>query len=175
MHTYDFTLKFALGASDACRDECIERLYEQGCDDALVGIGLGGRIAMNFAREADSAHVAVLGAVAAVRRAIPDATLIEAAPDFVGLTDVAAIVGCTRQNMRELMRNCSTAVPAPVHEGRPSIWHLAHVLTWLAKQKNYCVRGELVDLAQTNMQLNIAVDLRNSDRSLQREIRSILA
>ena len=33
----------------------------------------------------------------------PGATLTEADPDLVGLTDVADILGCTRQNMRRLM------------------------------------------------------------------------
>ena len=41
----------------------IERLGEAGCDDALIGVGRPGRIALNFDREADSAFAAVAGAV----------------------------------------------------------------------------------------------------------------
>jgi hypothetical protein len=175
MKAYEFALKFRLATAETRPEECVERLGDEGCDDALIGIGQNGRVALNFTREADSAHDAVLSAIAAVRRAIPNATLIEAAPDFVGLTDVADILGCTRQNMRKLMVNCGAAIPAPIHEGRPSIWHLAHVLTWLREQKHYQIQDVLLELAQTTMQINIAVDDQYSDRSLQKKMRSVLA
>jgi hypothetical protein len=35
--------------------------------------------------------------------AIPGAMLAEAAPDFVGLTDVAELTGMSRQNMRKTL------------------------------------------------------------------------
>ena len=175
MKGHEFTLKFRLATADTRPEECVERLGDEGCDDALIGIGQNGRVALNFTREADSARDAVLSAITDARRALPDATLIEAAPDFVGLTDVAGILGCSRQNMRKLMVNCGAAFPAPVHEGRPSIWHLAHVLTWLREEKHYQIQDDLLELARTTMQLNIAVDDQNSDRSVQKEIRSVLA
>jgi predicted DNA-binding transcriptional regulator AlpA len=56
------------------------------------------------------------------------AKLIEAAPDFVGLTDVADLVGVTRQNMRKLMLSHATTFPTPVHQGSASVWHLADVM-----------------------------------------------
>jgi hypothetical protein len=37
------------------------------------------------------------------RKRDPGAELVEASPDFVGLTDVADLVGCSRQNIRKLM------------------------------------------------------------------------
>jgi len=172
---YGFTLRFGLAAVETGPDALVEMLGEQGCDDALVGIGVNGRIALRFIRESDSAHHAVFGALADVKRAIPDVVLIEATPDLVGLTDVAEIVGCTRQNMRQLMLSSEPATPAPVHEGRPSIWHLAHVLAWLRREKHYRIGDDLMDLAETNMQLNVAVDLLNADPSAQREIDSLLA
>jgi hypothetical protein len=61
-------------------NDLVERLGEAGCDDALVGIGQPGRIALNFTREADSAQQAFISALEDVRRAIPDAELIEAKP-----------------------------------------------------------------------------------------------
>ncbi len=72
-----------------------------GCDDALVGVGQPGRIALDFTREARSASEAVLSAIKDVQRAIPGARLIEAGPDYVGLTEVAEMVGVTRQNIPE--------------------------------------------------------------------------
>ncbi len=100
---YEFTLKFALPANQGPTDELVERLGEAGCDDALVGIGHAGRVALEFTRAADSAKQAIFSALTAVKTAIPDAMLLEVTPDFVGLTDIADYVGVTRQNMRKLM------------------------------------------------------------------------
>lgn len=174
MREYDFTLKFALAAPGVEPDAYVERLGEEGCDDALLGIGQSGRIALDFTRTAASAHDAVVSALADVKRAIPDATPIEAAPDFVGVTDVASILGCSRQNVRKLMVNCRGAVPAPVHEGNPSVWHLAEVLRWLREQKRYRIPSDLLELAETAMQLNLAIETRSWDEALQKEMRPLV-
>lgn len=100
---YTFTLKYQLADNDRTPDILVERLGEAGCDDALVGIGQPGRLALEFTREAESADAAVRSALADVRHAVPSARLIEVAPDLVGLTDVAEMVGVSRQNMRKLM------------------------------------------------------------------------
>ncbi|OXR49468.1 DNA-binding protein [Pusillimonas sp. T2] len=90
---YIFTLKYQLADSDCDQDDLVERFGQAGCDDALVGMGLPGRLALEFTREAEDADSAVRGALADVQRVVPSATLIEVAPDWVGLTDVAQIVG----------------------------------------------------------------------------------
>jgi hypothetical protein len=69
----------------------------------LIGVGQAGRIALDFTREANTAFEAVSSAIADVKQAIPGAKLVEATPDLVGLTDVADIIGCSRQYMRKLM------------------------------------------------------------------------
>ena len=84
---YEFTLKFRLPVDGTDMDAIVERLGECGCDDALVGFGHPGRMALQFSREAPSASEAILSAIADVRRAIPGADLIEVAPDLVGMTD----------------------------------------------------------------------------------------
>ena len=99
---YEFTLKYRLAAADSDADELVERLGAAGCDDALVGIGQPGRIALNFSREARSAQAAIVSAMVAVKKAIPTARLVEVGPDSVGLSDIAEFVGVSRQNMRQL-------------------------------------------------------------------------
>lgn len=99
---YTFTLKYQLSTGDSDHADLIERLGAEGCDDALVGIGLPGRIALEFVREGKTAEVALVSALADVKRIIPTAKLIEVSPDFVGLTDAADVAGVTRQNMRKL-------------------------------------------------------------------------
>lgn len=93
---FTFTLKYQLTASNADIDALIEQLVEEGCDDALAGVGQSGRIGLEFVREASNAREAVESALADVRRAVPDAKLIGATPDPVGLTNVAEVMGVSR-------------------------------------------------------------------------------
>jgi hypothetical protein len=83
---YEFELRFRLPTDDADAGELVERLGEAGCDDALIGIGQPGRIALRFTREAESTKSAIVSALEDVKKAIPAAKLIEAGPDLVGLT-----------------------------------------------------------------------------------------
>ncbi|KVL16471.1 MULTISPECIES: helix-turn-helix transcriptional regulator [Burkholderia] len=157
---YTFTLKYQLADDDRDSDALVERLGEAGCDDALIGIGQPGRLALEFTREAVDAGVAVRSALADVLRAEPSAKLIEVAPDLVGLTDVAEIVGVSRQNMRKLMLAHPSSFPAPMHEGSASIWHLADVLAWLQTKGSYSLAQAMLEVAQVAMQVNIAKEQR---------------
>ena len=84
---YTFTLKYQLADDDRDASALVERLGDTGCDDALVGIGQPGRLALEFTREADDAETAVRSALADVSRAVPSATLIEVVLDLVVLTN----------------------------------------------------------------------------------------
>jgi predicted DNA-binding transcriptional regulator AlpA len=153
---YTFTLKYRLSESDCDHEELIGRLGAAGCDDALIGIGQAGRIALEFTREADSAEAALMSALRDVKAAVPSATLVEASPDFVGLTDVADTIGVTRQNMRKLMLANPSTFPAPVHEGSAVVWHLAEILDWLNARGTYQLEQAVHEVAATTMQINLA-------------------
>ena len=170
MKEIEFTLKFSLQVISSSPDYHIERLAENGCDDALIGVGQTGRIALQFNREADNALSAVFSAIKDVKKAIPMAVLIEATPDIVGLSDIAEALGCSRQNIRKLMLSNSTSFPIPIHEGKSAIWHLSSVLTWFRKEKHYAINESLLDVAKANMQLNIAKESSNLDPSIHAEI-----
>jgi len=171
---YTFTLKYQLADDDRDPDGLVERLGEAGCDDALVGIGQLGRLALEFTREADSADAAVRGALADVRRAAPSASLIEVAPDLVGLTDVADIVGVSRQNMRKLMLAHPGSFPTPVHEGSASIWHLADVLAWLQAKGSYSLAKDVLEVARAALQVNVAKEGRRLSRSASKELEALV-
>ena len=175
MNEYDFTLKFALPSPDANLDDCVEQLGAAGCDDALIGVGRRGRVALAFTREGETAELAVLSAIADVKSALPDARLVEAAPDLVGLTDVAELLDVSRQNMRKLILTSRAEPPVPVHEGKPTIWRLSKLLLWLREEKNYPVEEGLISLAKATMQVNLAVELRDADEILQAELRALVA
>ncbi len=175
MKEFEFTLKFALNPESVDVDDSLELLAACGCDDAIAGVGQKGRFAVSFLREADSAEEAVLSGITDVRCALPDAELIEASPDFVGLTDVADLLSVSRQNVRKLIFGRDAPAPKPIHEGRPTIWHLAKVLHWLRLEKDYTIDDELLALAETNMQVNLVVTQRDADAACQREILARLA
>lgn len=169
MTAYEFTLRFRYTDLSVGVDERLGRLFEAGCDDAVPGVGRSDSIALMFDRSATSAREAVLSAIADVMRSMPDAELLGASPDLVGLTDAAEIMGFSRQNMRKLLVGAVGSAPASVHDGTPSLWHLADMLSWLAG-KGYNVDRDLVQVADVTMQVNLAVQATRSDAGLQREI-----
>jgi len=152
---YIFTLKYALLASDYDLECIVDSLGEAGCNDALIGIGKPGRLALEFTREAVDAKTAVSSAMADVHRGIPSAKLIEVAPDLVGLTDVASILDMSRQNMRKIMLNHQNNFPLPVHDGKTALWHLAEILSWLQDNRNYQVDHKLLDVARVALHVNL--------------------
>lgn len=77
MSEYQFALKFSIKSHATEIDAIVERLGQEGCTDALVGIGQKGLINLDFTREALSAIEAIESALADVKRAIPEAQLIE--------------------------------------------------------------------------------------------------
>ncbi len=172
---YIFTLKYQLSAQDDDLDDIVERLGAGGCDDALIGVGQPGRVAMEFTREAANAGEALISALSDVKRLIPDAKLVEAAPDFVGLSDVAEVMGMTRQNIRKLMLKHSASFPAPVHEGSSAVWHLADVLAWLKAKGTYQIAPGVAEVAATVKQVNLARSAPQLEPALQRQMQALLA
>ena len=172
---YEFTLKYRLTTADSDADELVERLGAAGCDDALVGIGQPGRIALDFSREARSAQAAVVSAMVAVKKAIPAARLVEVGPDSVGLTDVAELVGVSRQNMRQLSLAHARTFPTPFHSGNVELWHLAHVLEWLKERGTYRIEQSLLDVARVAMQINLVKESTLIQGEVRREVRNLVA
>jgi predicted DNA-binding transcriptional regulator AlpA len=171
---YEFELRFKIPADSSDIERVVERLGEAACDDALIGIGQPGRIALKFTREAKSAKQAIVSALEDVKRAIPAAKLIEAGPDFVGLTDVAELLGVSRQNVRKLMLTHAASFPAPVHEGSAAIWHLEPVLQWLRSKGGYNISEPQIDVAHISMQINLIKAVERLELRMQREVRSLL-
>ncbi|SAL21767.1 prophage CP4-57 regulatory [Caballeronia arvi] len=172
---YVFTLKYRLSAEDCDHEQLVERLAESGCDDATVGIGQPGRLALAFTRDSTTAWSAIFSALVNVKQAIASARLIEAAPDFIGLTDVAEMTGMTRQNMRKLMLANALEFPAPVHEGNPSVWHLSDILAWLNDRGGYDIDADLLDVANAAKQVNLAIGDREVLPQMTRELKKLVA
>lgn len=173
MKEYEFGLRFSLPQGQVCSDELIELLGDAGCDDALIGIGHAGRIALEFTREAECAYDAILSAIKDVKQALPAAELLEVTPDLVGVTDIADIVGRSRQNLRKLLISGVSRGPAPLHEGKWEVWHLAPVLRWLVAEKRYSISSHWLELSEATLKFNAALDARWTDAETQDELRAL--
>lgn len=164
MADYSFALKYRLPPYLG-GDATVEALGAAGCTDALAGIGIAGRLALEFDRQAASAADAMESAIDEVRNAIPQAELIEAGPDLVGLSDIAELLGVSRQNMRKLMIG-TQASPLPVHDGTTTLWHLVEVLDWLISEKGYAPDSTLRETAMAARSINLGNQIFRHDRAV---------
>lgn len=174
MNTYEFILKFTLPGASENGASYVDALGQSGCDDALIGIGNKGRVALDFSREADNALDALISAIRDVKNAIPHCQLIESCPDLVGLTDIAQIVGFTRQNLRKLSLNHRETFPSPIHDGKTSLWHLIDVLNWFEEERELTVSLKLKEIAHANRQLNISRESTKLDLSFLSKVSQYL-
>lgn len=79
---FEFKLTYKLQNKLTDTDQLMAKLCEGGCTDALVGLGVAGQICLKFFREASTTDEAILSAMEDVKRAVPDAQLIEAEPNL---------------------------------------------------------------------------------------------
>ena len=63
MTEFEFTLKFRLPDADADPVAWVDALAAAGCDDAMLGLGQRGRIALAFVREARTAVDAMVSSI----------------------------------------------------------------------------------------------------------------
>ncbi|MEM8816574.1 MAG: DNA-binding protein [Pseudomonadota bacterium] len=168
-------MKFALPQQDVDPALFVEPLLANGCDDALIGIGQHARLALDFIREAPSAAEAVVSALSDAQRSIAGVRLIEASPDLVGLTDIANILGFSRQNMRKLLVRSGPDFPLPVHDGKPAIWHLSAVLDWFANVKGRDLDSKLLDVSRVNMQCNLVRETAALDDGIADRLKELVA
>lgn len=153
MTDYTFLLKYRLPPG-LDGDAAVEELGAQGCTDALAGIGIAGRLALEFERNGDSAYGAISGSIRDVRDALPSAELIEVGPDLVGLTEIAELMGTSRQNMRKLLLGAGGS-PVPAHDGSTTLWHLVEVMDWLVAAKGYPADPKLRETALAARRINL--------------------
>ena len=99
---FEFDLVIALPAGERDEDAMLDALFEAGCDDAIVGTGAAGLVALGFIREGADPEAVISGAVEQALRGLPDgAVLREVRPDLVSLADVAARLQVSRQALQK--------------------------------------------------------------------------
>lgn len=157
---YEFELSFSLPANVHDDEDIANRLYEAGCDDALVGLGVYGQVVLEVTREADSAFEAISSVIVQVSKGIQGAKLIEAGPDLVGVSDLAELLGTTRQNLKRYLVDKSRSAEAtsklkvPAHNGTVPTWHLAKIGRWINQNTKLEIASPTIETAEVCMMLN---------------------
>lgn len=126
---YDFALHYRV-PPDEDPETYIDALFDEGCDDSMPHFGKVGYLEIDFIRVAGSASEAISSAIEQVKIAIPNSEICYISPDIVGVSEIAKIMGCSRQYVRQLI-NENPSFPIPIHSQNKSIWHLIYVLEWL--------------------------------------------
>jgi hypothetical protein len=176
MKTYNFVLHFDLPNAKADPEDYLDALFEAGCDDALVGTGEAGVIALDFSREAEDASSALVSAVSNVLTAIPGARLTEAGPDLLNLSEIAEWISeqvqpVTRQAIRKYAKGAlaktTVRFPAPAVSSSSPVWHLADVLVWMRENHKVDVlkAAPLLESTQVIKTFNAAVSASSLDRA----------
>lgn len=154
MNEYEFDLIYALPHGQTDPELHLDALYEAGCDDALIGTGVDGRIALAFTREAASAEEAVKSAKADVERAIDGAQLIEVKPDIVGASEIAQLAKCSRQNVQKQLAK-ATITLRPSHTlYKAQLFHLAKIRIPLKEQTSLSIPDTIFDISEIALKEN---------------------
>jgi predicted DNA-binding transcriptional regulator AlpA len=167
---YEFILKFALPSPDDDPSNFLDSLYEAGCgDDAVIGVGKRGTIALDFSRHGASAEEAVLSAVQDVTKAIPGAVLTEVTPDLVTLAGVADVIGCSRQNIRKYaageIKALEATFPRPVVSGAVTLWSLYEVTNWFKRNTDLHPPRSVIEVSKIARRINVDIQLRRAQET----------
>lgn len=154
MSEYDFILKFKLQSPEEDAANYLPALEEAGCDDALIGTGQVGHVILDFTRESESAGEAMVSAISNVYTAIKDVVLIEASPDYVGVTDVADILNISRQAVYKIINENKSKFPSPLHTNKTSIWYLSEITNFFHLHTQRKFKKSISEVAQVARAVN---------------------
>jgi|LGOV01.1.fsa_nt_gb predicted DNA-binding transcriptional regulator AlpA len=161
MKTYTFTL--VLSGFSELREDMEDRLFESGCDDALLSFRDGVPY-LDFDREAETLREAILSAIINVEGAGIGACVIRVEPDeLVTASEIAERTGRSRESIRLLAagKRGQGGFPPPLRgmKSRTRLWHWGEVALWLA-QRECDLAAPLVEEAHAIAAINGALELR---------------
>jgi hypothetical protein len=62
-----------------------------------------------------------------------------------------------------------------VHEGSASVWHLSDILHWLTARGGYDIKADVLDVAKSAKQINLAKEARELEPRLNRQLECLVA
>jgi len=156
MALYNFTL--TLSGVTYETDGLEDALFESGCDDALV-CAYGHAVYLEFDREAESLHEAIMSAVQNVESAGIGAIVASVDSALVGLSDIAENAGMSRQAIAMLKDGTrgNGNFPCPVQriKGQSPLWDWSDVAAWLEENGRLKAGSDLVENARTLSKWNL--------------------
>ncbi len=144
MNTFEFRLRFSVPREVDFADHEETLMDNESLDDSVFGEENSGVLGIDFRRYASSADEAIKSAISDITASIGEARFLEAQPDLVGVSDMAAYLKFTRQNMRKL--TLKNGFPDPIHDGKSAIWNFCVVIDWLEKETNTGIPMHLKDV-----------------------------
>jgi hypothetical protein len=129
---HSFTL--ILDTSQPLSAEEVDTLFEAGCDDSVLG-RRNGVVVADFDRIAPSFTAAIWSALTQIERAVPRLRVARVEPeDLVGISDIAARTGRTRESVRLLADGSRGpgGFPAPAVwlASDRRLWHWSDAYDW---------------------------------------------
>ncbi len=163
MMTYEFTL--VLAGLDELTAELEDRLFEAGCDDAILGIR-DQTAYLDFDRESGSATEAVLTAIEDAEGAAEGLEVRRVEPDdLVSAAEIGSRTGRSRESIRLLVtgQRGPGGFPRPVSglKRRSRLWRWSEVADWLSTH-GLADNTAALELARAIAAVNGALDLRRS-------------
>jgi len=163
MQTYEFTL--VLSEIEAISEDLENRLYEAGCDDALLGIR-DRTPYLDFDRESATAAEALMTAIEDAERAGAEIRVRRVEPDdLVSAAEIGNRTNRSRESIRLLAagRRGPGGFPAPVSgmKRRTRLWRWSEVADWFVRSK-LIPRGSEVELSRAIAAVNGILELRRS-------------
>jgi hypothetical protein len=159
----EFEFKIFCRDIDTSDDSFLDRLFEAGCDDALVFFK-DGYVCMDFSRVSKGAEQAVWSAIRDIERAGIGGTVERVEPDdLASLSEIARRTGVTRASLQKYARGCSKVgedFPQPaanISGSRRELYSAAEVIVWMQAKKRVALPANVVELAKVIAQTNQAL------------------
>ncbi|KTG24190.1 hypothetical protein AWR38_09355 [Idiomarina sp. WRN-38] len=160
MNTYNFSL--VLGGISSRTPLLEDKLYNAGCDDALICF-YGSTVYLQFDREAAGFQHAVLSAIQQVESLKGCQVTSVDAGGYVGISDIAERTGLTKQSISLLKegKRGNGNFPSPLYRltGKQPLWQWSEVAEWLASYEK--IPKQLAAHAELVSNLNLALQLRD--------------
>ena len=148
---------------DMSDDSFLDRLYEAGCDDALVCFK-DGYVCLDFSRASKSAEEAVLSAIRDFEHSTVGGTVERVEPDdLASLSEIARRTGVTRASLQKYARGISKVgedFPQPaanISGARRELYSAAEVINWMHAKERVVLPGHSTELVNVIAKINQAL------------------
>ena len=161
MAEYEFQI-FCRGV-EMSGDSFLDRLYEAGCDDALVSFK-DGYVCLDFSRSSESAEEAVLSAIKDFEYSTVGGSVERVEPDdLASLSEIARRTGVTRASLQKYARGLSKVgedFPQPaanISGARRELYSAAEVINWMHAKERIVLPGHFMELVNVIAKINQAL------------------